>query len=157
MVILARRHKIAMVYSTDYGRPVRKSPSLHGQKSTPNPKFLGTAEAYFVGHIGQNFHISLIYTFMGCPMSVVIPLSMLNQGLLNILLRNIWLNLMESKNTISHFIPQCRSPLRPFPLDVFLLEVPSIRAVGIGIGIGRGGGNPPPDFFRYRIKSYCIK
>ena len=31
---------------TDYGRPVRKSPSLHGQKSNPNPKFLGTAENF---------------------------------------------------------------------------------------------------------------
>ena len=30
--------------STDYGRLVRKSPSLHGQKSNPNPKFLGTPE-----------------------------------------------------------------------------------------------------------------
>jgi hypothetical protein len=34
---------------------VRKSPSLHGRKSNPNPKFLGTAEAYFVCHIGPNF------------------------------------------------------------------------------------------------------
>ena len=40
------------------GRPVRKSPSLHGQKSTPTSKFLGTAEAYFVCHIGPNFQIS---------------------------------------------------------------------------------------------------
>ena len=31
-----------------YGRPVRKSPSLHGRKSTPTPKFLGTAKACFV-------------------------------------------------------------------------------------------------------------
>ena len=31
---------------TDDGRPERKS--------TPTPKFLGTAEAYFVCHIGQN-------------------------------------------------------------------------------------------------------
>ena len=37
-----------MSNSTDYGRPVRKSPSLQGQKSTPTPKFLGMAEAYFV-------------------------------------------------------------------------------------------------------------
>ena len=36
----------------DYRRPVRKSPSLHGRKSTPNPKFLGTVKAYFVCHIG---------------------------------------------------------------------------------------------------------
>ena len=35
------------VKHTDYGRPVRKSPSLHGQKSTPTPKFLGTTEAFF--------------------------------------------------------------------------------------------------------------
>ena len=27
--------------TTDYGRSVRKSPSLHGRKSNPNAKFLG--------------------------------------------------------------------------------------------------------------------
>jgi hypothetical protein len=37
---------------TDYGSPVRKSPSLHGRKSNPNHKFIGTAKAYFVCHIG---------------------------------------------------------------------------------------------------------
>ena len=52
---------------TDYRRPVRKSPSLHGQKSTPTPKFLGTAKAYLVCHIGPIFQISLIYAFIGCP------------------------------------------------------------------------------------------
>ena len=53
----------------DYGRPERKSPSLNSRKSTPtpNPKFLGTTEAYFVFHIGPNFQISLIYAFIGCP------------------------------------------------------------------------------------------
>ena len=51
----------------DYGRPVRKSPSLHGRKSTRTPKFLGAAEAYFVCHIGPNFQIYLIYAFIGCP------------------------------------------------------------------------------------------
>ena len=56
--------------TTDYGHPVKKSPSLHGRKSNPNPKFLGTAEAYFVCHIGPNFQISLIYAFTGCPESV---------------------------------------------------------------------------------------
>ena len=55
------------VATTDYGRTVRKSPSLQGRKSTPTPKFLGTAEAYFVCHILQNFQISLIYAFIGCP------------------------------------------------------------------------------------------
>ena len=45
---------------TDYGRPVRKSPSLHGQKSNPNPKFIDTAKAYFVCHNGSKFQISLI-------------------------------------------------------------------------------------------------
>ena len=57
--------------STDYGRPVRKSPSLHGRKSNPNPKFIGTAEAYFVCHIGPKFQVSLIYAFIGCPLSVM--------------------------------------------------------------------------------------
>ena len=49
---------------------MRKSPSLHGRKSNPNPKFLGTAEAYFVCHISPNFQISLNYAFIGCPQSV---------------------------------------------------------------------------------------
>ena len=62
------RHVIAT--TTDYGRPERKSPSLNSRKSTPTPKFLGTAEAYFVCHIGPNFQISLICTFIGCPWSV---------------------------------------------------------------------------------------
>ena len=56
-----------MVVSTDYGRPERKKPSLHGQKFTPTPKFLGTAKAYFVCHFGPIFQISLIYAFIGCP------------------------------------------------------------------------------------------
>jgi threonine/homoserine/homoserine lactone efflux protein len=51
---------------------VRKSPSLHGQKSTLTPKFLVTAEAFFVCHIDPNFQISLIYAFIG--LSVVLVL-----------------------------------------------------------------------------------
>ena len=43
---------------------VKKSPPLHGQKSAPTSKFLSTAEAYFVIHIGLNFQISLIYDFI---------------------------------------------------------------------------------------------
>ena len=50
---------------TDYGRPESKSPSLHGWKFNPNPKFLGTAEADFVCHIGPIFQIPLIYAFIG--------------------------------------------------------------------------------------------
>ena len=52
-ITFASKMAINMIYQvfmgdvTDYGRPVRKSPSLHGRKSNPNPKFLGTAEAYF--------------------------------------------------------------------------------------------------------------
>ena len=65
--ILKNRTLVVMICSMDYGCPVRKSPSLHGRKSTPTPKFLGTAEAYFVCHIGPNFQISLIYAFIGCP------------------------------------------------------------------------------------------
>jgi hypothetical protein len=57
----------SMFKTTDYGRPVKKLPSLHGRKSTPTPKFLGTAEAYFVCNISPNFQISLIYAFIGCP------------------------------------------------------------------------------------------
>ena len=36
---------IIQLQTTDYGRPVRKSPSLHSRKSKNNTKFLGTAEA----------------------------------------------------------------------------------------------------------------
>ena len=50
---------------TDYGRPERKKPSLHGRKFTP--KFLGTAKEYFVCHTGPIFQIFLIYVFIGCP------------------------------------------------------------------------------------------
>ena len=41
---------------------MRKSPSLHvhGRKSNPNPKFIGTAEAYFVCHIGPKFQNSFV-------------------------------------------------------------------------------------------------
>ena len=35
-----------MLWYTEYGHPVRKPRSLQSRKSTPNPKFLGTAEAY---------------------------------------------------------------------------------------------------------------
>ena len=56
-----------IVLITDYGRPVKKLPSLHGQKSTPTPKILSTAEAYLVCHIGPNFQMSLINAFIGCP------------------------------------------------------------------------------------------
>ena len=62
---------ILTLVSMDYGRPVRKSTSLHGRKSTPSPQFLGMAEAYFVSHIGPNFQISLIYAFIGCPQSMI--------------------------------------------------------------------------------------
>ena len=52
-----------VMYETDYRHLVWTSASLHGRKSTPTPKLLGTAEAYFVCHIGPNFQIS----FIGCP------------------------------------------------------------------------------------------
>ena len=59
-----------IVAHTDYRRPERKQPSLHGRKFTPTPKFLGMAAVYFVCHIGPIFQISLIYAFIGCPQSV---------------------------------------------------------------------------------------
>ena len=57
--------------STDYRHPERKESSLHSQKFNPNPKFLGTDEAYFVCHISPIFQISLIYAFIGCSSSVL--------------------------------------------------------------------------------------
>ena len=68
--IMARFFRWLMYKYTDYGRLVKKSPSLHGRKSTPTPKILGTAEAYFVWHIGPNFQIFLIYALIGCPYTV---------------------------------------------------------------------------------------
>jgi hypothetical protein len=35
-----------------------------GRKSNPNPKFIGTAKAYFVSYIGPKFQVSLIYAFI---------------------------------------------------------------------------------------------
>ena len=52
---------------TDYGRPVRKSPSLDGRNSSLNPDFSGIAGAYVVCQIGPKFQISLSYAFIGCP------------------------------------------------------------------------------------------
>ena len=63
----AGKFLIIRTRSKNYGHPVRKSPSLYGRKSTPTPKFLGTAEAYFVCYIDPHFQISLIYAFIGCP------------------------------------------------------------------------------------------
>jgi hypothetical protein len=45
----------------------RSSVPLHGRKFNPNSKFSGTAEAYFVCHIGPIFQISLIYAIIGFP------------------------------------------------------------------------------------------
>ena len=59
-----QRQDTALFYTsqyTDYGRLVRKSPSLHGRKSNPDPKFIVMTEAYFVCHIDPNFQISSIY------------------------------------------------------------------------------------------------
>ena len=68
LVILTKYYLLMyLVTTTDYGRPERKKPSLHGRKFTPTPKFLGTAKAYFVCHFGPIFQISLIYAFIGCP------------------------------------------------------------------------------------------
>ena len=66
-IFLKMHYNFSNLSTTDYGRPVRKLPSLHGQKFTPTPKFLGTSEAYFVCHISPNFQISLIYAVIGCP------------------------------------------------------------------------------------------
>ena len=41
--------------TTDYGRQVRKLPSLHNRKITPTTKFLDTAEAYFSSTLVQIF------------------------------------------------------------------------------------------------------
>ena len=57
--------------STDYRHTQRKQSSLHSQKFNSNPKFLGTAEAYFVCHIGPKFQLLFfIYAFIECPQSV---------------------------------------------------------------------------------------
>ena len=39
---------------------------MHGRKLNPNPKFLGTAEAYLECHVGPIFQVSLINAFIGC-------------------------------------------------------------------------------------------
>ena len=74
---------------TDYGRPERKQPSLHGRKFTSTPKD-------FVCHIGPIFQISLIYAFIGCPQSVKKGICILH-----------WL--VQAENTLPFF--WCRFPL----------------------------------------------
>ena len=46
---------VHVVHGTHYGRPERKKPSHLGRKFTTTLKFLGTAKAYFVYHIGPIF------------------------------------------------------------------------------------------------------
>ena len=70
-VVLVKSYPM-MLMITDCGCTVRKSPSLHGRKSNPTPKFIGTPEAYFVCHISPKFQDSLIYALIGCPYSVLI-------------------------------------------------------------------------------------
>ena len=48
-----------MLAFMDYGRPVRRFSSLHGQKSSPTHKFFGTVEAYFVCHMVHIFSFDL--------------------------------------------------------------------------------------------------
>ena len=51
-----------MTVLMDYGHPETIAfTALHGREFNPNPKFLGTADAYFAYHIGLIFQISLIY------------------------------------------------------------------------------------------------
>ena len=64
--------KLGIGPGTDYGCPMMKSSSLHGQKSNPNPKFICTAEGYLVCHISPKFQVSLIYAFILCPLSVFV-------------------------------------------------------------------------------------
>ena len=75
MQLQNRIYLIMKALITDYGRPVRKLPSLHSRKLNPNPKFLDTVEAYLVCRIGPNFQIILIYAFTVCPQSVALMLS----------------------------------------------------------------------------------
>ena len=65
IVVNSPEMKLAKLqWCTDYGRPVKKSPSLHGRKSTLTPKFLGSL--FHLSH-RPNFQFSLIYDFIGCP------------------------------------------------------------------------------------------
>ena len=73
----------SITVATDYGRPVKKSPSLHGRKSTPTLKFLGATKAYLVCHISTNFLITLIYAFIWCPWSVLLTIEQVNHVLWN--------------------------------------------------------------------------
>ena len=72
LICMCQRSYLDIVKNTDNGRPKRKQPSLNGRKFNPNPKFLGTAEAYF--NIGPNFQISLIYAFIECPKSMIMKI-----------------------------------------------------------------------------------
>ena len=52
-----RTFSLPILPTPDYGRPETKKPALHGRTFTPTPKFLGTANAYFVCHIYPKFQI----------------------------------------------------------------------------------------------------
>ena len=111
---------------TDYRRPERKQSSLHGQKFYPNPKFLGTAEAYFVCHIGPIFQISLVYTFIGCPWSVAVNIAVV------LGLCDNGLDLRDhSQTTLPHFFGFYNPSSLSYPVssDSLFYSTPSIFAV----------------------------
>ena len=86
-------HNTFLLEPRDYGRPVKKSTSLHSLKSNPNPTYLVTAEAYFVCHISPNFQISLIFAFIGSPLSVLDP----------VIIKELPSHLLDSINNFNYF------------------------------------------------------
>ena len=86
-------HNTFLLEPRDYGRPVKKSTSLHSLKSNPNPTYLVTAKAYFVCHISPNFHISLIFAFIGSPLSVLDP----------VIIKELPSHLLDSINNFNYF------------------------------------------------------
>ena len=117
-------------------RPVRKSPLLHGRKSTPTPKCLGMTEAYFFCQISPKFQISLIYAFIGCPQSVdrcivisssskLLPLQILIHVTIVQLFKHLFVPFPVFPAGILQ--PLSYSPHKQFDNNIYLLTIASFR------------------------------
>ena len=58
---------VFIVFTNQLQMPGEEIAFTEWPKIYSTPKFLGTAKAYFVCHIGPNFQISLIDACIGCP------------------------------------------------------------------------------------------
>ena len=95
----ARFFNVFIGKTTNYGRPERKKPTLHSRKFTPTPKFLGTAEAYFVATSAQLFR----YLWFMASLGESVWYEMTKQ--INLIFK-IVIKILNLREKIAHFLTE---------------------------------------------------